>query len=196
MAMAMTSGLVWFPLALPRAFGIEPATVGVGLGAAVTIATLIGVFLPGLALKFGGRFGVSSPIRAAALFAGITPLPAAFLPFVASPFQAYAIAALQGAAGVACSALMPGILQDIAPAHLRSRVLSLLGIVNALALAGSPLAIGALSGMLAGSRGLLYSIAFVSVLSLVGAAVLIWLARNPYAVTARAVRGEISGEAA
>lgn len=187
MAMAMTAGLVWFPLALPRAFGIDPATIGVGLGTAITVATLIGVFLPGLALKFGGRFGVSSPIRAAALFAGMAPLPAAFLPFVTSPLQAYTVAALQGAAGIACSALMPGILQDIAPAHLRSRVLSLLGIVNALALAGSPLAIGAISGLLTSPRGLLYAIALVSVPSLVVAAVLIWLARNPYAVTARAV---------
>lgn len=193
MAMAMTSGLVWFPLALPRAFGIDPATVGVGLGTAVTAATLIGVLLPGLALKLGGRFGGLPPIRAAALFAWLTPLPAVFLPFVTSPFQAYMVAAFQGAAGVACSALMPGILQDLAPAHLRSRVLSLLGIVNALALAGSPLAIGALSGMLAGPRGLLYSIALVSVPSLIAAAVLIGLARHPYAGTARAIRSEFSG---
>lgn len=196
MAVAMTSGLVWFPLALPRAFGIDPATVGVGLGTAVTVATLAGVFLPGLALKLGARAGGLAPIRAAGWFVWATPIPAAFLPFVTSPFQAYTVAALQGAAGVAGSALMPGIIQDLAPAHLRSRVLSLLGIVNALALAASPLAIGAISGLIVGPRGLLYSVALVSVPSLIAAAVLISLAKGPYAATVRALRPHNPGEEA
>lgn len=194
MAIAMTSGLVWFPIALPRAFGIDPATVGVGLGTAVTVATLIGVFLPGLALKLGARAGQMPPIRAAGFFIWLTPLPAAFLPFVTSPFQAYTVAALQGAMGVAGSALMPGIIQDLAPAALRSRVLALLGIVNALALAASPLMIGTISGWIAGPRNMLYSIAIVSIPSLIAAAVLISLARRPYAATVRAIGSYLSGE--
>lgn len=194
MAIAMTAGLTWFPLALPRAFGIDPATVGVGLGTAVTAATLIGVFLPGTALKLGRRAGGLVPIKAASIFFWIAPLPALFLPFVTSPFQAYAVAALQGAMGVAGSALMPGVLQDLAPSHLRSRVLALLGIVNALALAVSPLAIGVISGLIVGPRGMLYSIAIVSVPSLIAAAVLISLAQRPYAATVRSIGSRISGE--
>ncbi|MFA6117067.1 MAG: MFS transporter [Sphingomonas sp.] len=196
MAVAMTSGLNWFPLALPRAFGIDPATVGVGLGTAVTAATLIGVFLPGIALKLGQRAGGLPPIRVAGFFFWLAPLPAAFLPFATSPFQAYTIAALQGAMGVAGSALMPGVIQDLAPAHLRSRVLALLGIVNALALAASPLAIGLISGLIVGPRGMLYSIAIVSLPSLVAAAALLSLAQRPYAVTVRIVRSQLSGEEA
>ncbi|WP_447752699.1 MFS transporter [Sphingopyxis fribergensis] len=196
MAVAMTSGLTWFPIALPRAFGIDPATVGVGLGTAVTAATLIGVFLPGIALKLGQRMGGLPPIRVAGFFVWLAPLPAAFLPFVASPFQAYAVAALQGAMGVAGSALMPGVIQDLAPSHLRSRVLALLGIVNALALAASPLAIGMMSGWIAGPRGMLYSIAIVSIPSLVAAAVLITLAQRPYGATVAAIRSEFPGDEA
>jgi MFS family permease len=190
MAVAMTSGLIWFPIALPRAFGIDPATVGVGLGTAITAATLIGVFLPGIGLKLGQR----PPIKVASFFVWLAPLPALFLPFVTSPFQAYSVAALQGAMGVAGSALMPGIIQDLAPPHLRSRILALLGIVNALALAVSPLAIGMISGLIAGPRGMLYSIAIVSIPSLVAAAVLISLAQRPYAATVRNVRSQFPGE--
>jgi MFS family permease len=193
MAVAMASGLTWFPLALPRAFGIEPATVGVGLGTAVTVATLIGVFLPGIGLKLG-RY--AAPIRVASFFVWMTPLAAAFLPFTTSPFQAYVVAAFQAAMGIAGSALMPGIIQDLAPAHLRSRVLALLGIVNALALAASPLAIGLISGVIAGPRGMLYSITVVSVPSLLAAAILISLAHRPYAVTVRTLRSRPLGESA
>lgn len=193
MAVAMTSALVWFPIALPRAFGIDPATVGVGLGTAVTAATLIGVFLPGIALEFGRRGGLT-PIKATSFFLWLTPLPASFLPFVTSPFQAYTVAALQGAMGVAGSALMPGIFQDLAPSALRARVMTLLGIANALALAASPLAVGMISSLMAGPRGMLYSIAIVSIPSLVAAAVLMSLAQRPYAGTVRAVRSRIPGE--
>ncbi len=193
MAVAMTSGLIWFPIALPRAFGIDPATVGVGLGTAITAATLIGVFLPGIGLKLGRRLGGLPPIKVASVFVWLTPLPALFLPFVTSPFQAYTVAALQGAMGVAGSALMPGVIQDLAPPPLRSRILSLLGIVNALALAASPLAIGLISGQIAGPRGMLYSIAIVSIPALIASAVLISLAQRPYAATVRAVRSQFSG---
>ena len=196
MAVAMTSGLIWFPIALPRAFGIAPATVGVGLGTAITAATLIGVFLPGIGLKLGQRAGGLPPIKVASFFVWLAPLPALFLPFVTSPFQAYTVAALQGAMGVAGSALMPGIIQDLAPSHLRSRILALLGIVNALALAASPLAIGLISGLIAGPRGMLYSIAIVSIPSLAAAAVLISLAQRPYAATVRTVRSQFPGEEA
>src|SRR3546814_1206315 len=95
------------------------------------------------------------------IFVALTPLPAALLPLTTSPFQAYCIAAFQGALGVAASSLMPGVLQSLAPPAFRSRVLALLGIVNALALAASPLAIGAISGLISGPRGMLLEIPIV-----------------------------------
>lgn len=190
MAVAMTSGLIWFPLALPRAFGIDPTTVGVGLGTAITIATLVGVVLAPVTLKIRSSRDDLEPIRVARIFVALTPLPAALLPFTTSPFQAYCVAALQGTMGVAASSLMPGVLQNLAPAHLRSRVLALLGIVNALALAVSPLAIGAISGSIAGPRGMLLAITIVSLPALIASAVLIALAPRPYAATIRAIRAQ------
>src|SRR3546814_1417731 len=58
----LSSSLTWFPLALPRAFGIDPATVGIALGTAITVATLIGVFLPGIVLKLWRRPAQEKPL--------------------------------------------------------------------------------------------------------------------------------------
>jgi MFS family permease len=195
-AVAMTSCLIWFPLALPRAFGIDPTTVGVGLGTVITIATLIGIFLPPIALKIGRGVANLEPIRLARIFILMAPLPALFLPFAASPFQAYVIAAILGATGVAASSLMPGLLQDLAPPHLRSRVLAILGITNGLALAVSPIAIGTMSSLITGPHGMLQAIAIVCVPALIGSAILISLAPRHYAATIRSIRSQLSGEKA
>lgn len=194
MAVAMTSGVMWFPIALPRAFGIDPATVGVGLGTAITAATLVGVLLAPALLRLRRGDAELDPLRVAAIFVALTPLPAALLPFTTSPLQAYLVAGVQGALGIAASSLMPGVLQNLAPPPLRSRVLALLGIVNALALAASPLAIGALSGLIEGPRGMLQAIAVVSLPSLILSAVLMMLAPAPYAATLRAIRPRPSQE--
>lgn len=192
MAVAMTSGVMWFPLALPRAFGINPATVGLGLGTAITVATLVGVLVAPLTLRLRRGDADLDPVKVAAIFVALTPLPAAVLPFTTSAFQAYCIAGAQGALGIAASSLMPGLLQNLAPAHLRSRVLALLGIVNALALAVSPLAIGAISGTIEGPRGMLNAITIVSLPSLIASAILMALAPRPYAATLRAIRPGLS----
>lgn len=91
---------------------------------------------------------------------------------------------------------MPGIFQDLAPVSLRARVLTLLGIVNALALAVSQLAVGMISGLMSGPRGMLYSISIASIPSLIAAAVLMSLAHRPYAATVRAVHSQFPGEKA
>lgn len=194
MAVAMTSGVMWFPVALPRAFGIDPASVGVGQGTAITVATLVGVLLAPALLRLRRGDAELDPLRVAAIFVALTPLPAALLPFTATPLQAYLVAGVQGALGIAASSLMPGVLQNLAPPPLRSRVLALLGIVNALALAASPLAIGALSGLLEGPRGMLQAIAIVSLPSLILSALLMMLAPAPYAATLRAIRPRPSQE--
>ena len=71
MAVAMTSGLMWFPLALPRAFGIDPATVGVGLGTAITVATLVGVVLAPLTLRLRRADAGLGPVRVAVIFVAL-----------------------------------------------------------------------------------------------------------------------------
>ncbi|HWE44570.1 MAG TPA: MFS transporter [Caulobacteraceae bacterium] len=188
MAVCMTSALIWFPLALPRIFHIDPTTVGGRLGTVIAIATLVGVLLPVIVLTVRRRAVERHSLALASAFIWLTPLPMAALPFVRTPFEAYVIAAIVGAMGVAASSLMPGVLQNLAPLQLRSRVLAILGIANALALAISPMAIGALSGLFAGPRGILQAIAVVSVPALAASALLAALAVRPYAKTVEALQ--------
>jgi MFS family permease len=191
MNIPLSSSLTWFPLALPRAFGVDPATIGVALGTAITIATLIGVFLPGLALKFWRGPAEHKPLTLVAVFTGLAAVPTPFLPFATTPFQAYGIATIQGALGIAACALMPGLLQDLAPGHLRARVLAALTIASPLALAISPMAIGAAASVIGGPRDILVAMTIVNLPSLIAAAVLISFARRPYAATVEAIQAHV-----
>jgi len=184
----LSSSLTWFPLALPRAFGINPASVGVALGTAITVATLIGICLPALVLKLWRGSADQKPLRAFAIFTGLAALPTALLPFATSAFQAYAVATFQGALGIAACALTPGLLQDLAPKHLRARILAALTIATPLALAASPMAIGAVASLIAGPRNILLAMTIVNLPSLIASAALISLARKPYAGTVQAIQ--------
>jgi len=194
MNIPLSSSLTWFPLALPRAFGADPTTIGVALGTAITIAALVGVILPGIVLKLWRRPVAEKPLRIVAMFTALAAVPTIFLPFATTPFQAYAVATTQGALGIAACALMPGLLQDLAPPHLRARVLAALTIATPLALAASPIAIGMVSSMIAGPRDILQAMTIVNLPSLIAAAVLISFARKPYASTVRAIRLHFSEE--
>lgn len=187
MNVPLTASLTWFPLALPRAFGIDPSAIGVALGSAIAVATLIGVILPAIALQLWR----GSALTTAQAFIALAAVPAAFLPFVTSPFQAYAVATIVGAMGVAASALIPGLLQDLAPPHLRARVLAILSIAAALALAASPMAIGIISSQIVGPRSILQAITIVSVPCLVAAAILMAFAKRPHAATVRANQSQL-----
>jgi MFS family permease len=196
MNIPLASSLTWFPLALPRAFGVDPTTIGVALGTAITIATLIGVFLPGIVLKLWRRPVAEKPLRAVAIFMGLAAVPTVFLPFTTTAFQAYAVATIQGALGIAACALMPGLLQDLAPPHLRARVLAALTIAAPFALAASPMAIGTASSLIGGPRNILVAMTIVNLPSLITAAILISFARGPYAATVRAIQLGFSREQA
>src|SRR3546814_1740108 len=113
----LSSSLTWIPLALPRAFGIDPATGGIALGPAITVATLIGVFLPVIVLKLWRRPAQEKPLRAVAIFTALAAVSDLFLTFASTAFQAYAIATVQGALGIAAYALIPGLFQDLALPH-------------------------------------------------------------------------------
>src|SRR3546814_12053597 len=87
---------------------------------------------------------------------------------------------------------MPGLLQDLAPPHLRARVLAALTIAAPFALAISPMATGLMSSLIDRPRDILLAMTIVNLPSLTGAAILISLARQPYASTVRPIRLQFS----
>lgn len=159
----LMSASVWLPIAVPRLFGVPSSSVGLSMGIALGAGTIVGILLPAIGMKLGRRETLPSPLRLAGLFTGAAAIPGALIFLSNAPWHAYLAAGVQLCAGVATAALMPGLLQDIAPVHLRARMLSVLGIVTAIAQGLSPLLVGWLSGQLSGPRGIFDAMAGVAV---------------------------------
>jgi MFS family permease len=159
----LMSASVWLPIAVPRLFGVPSSSVGLSMGIALGVGTVVGILLPAIGMKMGRRDIRVSPLRLAGMFTGLAAIPGGLIFLSNVPWHAYLAAGAQLCAGVATAALMPGLLQNIAPVRLRARMLSVLGIVTAIAQGLSPLLVGWLSGQFSGPRGIFHAMAGVAV---------------------------------
>lgn len=189
-SLPLSSGFNWFSIAMPRIFGTEVSSVGPQLGAATAVGIAIGLLLPPLGARFMPGEPRLRPLNLARIFFLAATAPTLFVLVATTPGQIYAATAAQYALGIATGALMPGVIQQIAPARLRARMLALLGIVGAVASGSAPMLVGALSGLFPDARGILAAITIVSLPGWVIAAVLISLARKPLLITMDAVKRE------
>jgi MFS family permease len=153
----------WLPIAMTRIYEMAPAMVGVQLGSVAALASIAGVLLPGLGSLLLTGTSEIKPIRLALIFASCGLIPSLLLLIATSPMQIYVVVGAQFAFGLAIGALMPGVLQTLAPPDLRSRLLAGQGVVASVATGTAPILVGALSGLLPSSRGILTAITIVSV---------------------------------
>jgi MFS family permease len=192
----IASTLVWLPTALPRILETDPATVSLQLGMAIGPASLVGVGISAVCVKFWrGDRSVMAP-RIAAMAFLVAAAPTTLLPFVASIWQALGLIALQFAAGLAAASVLPSIIQDISPPHLRARNFGVMTVVALVPQGLSPLVIGGLSEMLGGSHGLISAIAIVGAPAWLLAAVLIWRSETVFRRTVAEVQSDSSALAA
>jgi MFS family permease len=122
------------------------------------------------------------------MFALLGVLPAVLELFVRTPWQLLALASAQYALGVATAAGLPTAVQDISPPSLRSRILSLVTIVTAIAGALSSLLVGGLSGLFVESRGILIALTLVGLPGWLLSVTLFTLASRSFAETVREIR--------
>jgi MFS family permease len=191
----MGSAFTWLPVIMPRVFKTDVTQIGVQLGIALGSATLVGLLLPALFGRFMGRASPVKPLRMAAIFliAGISPTVMMLVAW--APWQVYVAAAAQMALVLAAAALIPGMLQQISPPRLRSRLLAMQSIVTVLPQGLSPLLVGVVSGMIPGRRGLLTAVGLVSLPGWILAAFLMWRARHSFLTTAAQVKAREEAEA-
>lgn len=185
----LNSTFVWLPVAMPRIFGTEPATVGLQMGVAVGMGTIFGLLLPAIGSKLVPN---ASPLRSLTLarfFVLTATAPTVALSLPLGQIAIYAAAGAQLMLALATAALMPGILQSISPDALRARILAFLGIVGGVATGLSPLLVGALSTVLEGPRGIMTALVLVGVPGWLASFVLLTLVRTPYMTTIRAREG-------
>lgn len=179
----------WLPVAMPRAFeGIDASSVGVQLGIAMGIGSIIGLIMAPLGMKILGGDPDLKPMRMARFCLTVASLPTLSILFASEPWQIYAAVGAQIALLLATGALMPGVLQQLSPPHLRSRLLSLLGICGAIAGGLAPMIVGAMSSMLDAERGLLTAMVIIGLPAWIAAAILMSMARRPFTATLAALR--------
>lgn len=178
----------WLPVAVFRAFGMPPAQAGVQMGAAMGIASLVGVGLPSVTLRLLGASKGTPSLRLARMLVALAILPTVALPFASTASMVFVAAACQLSLYIAIAALMPGLVQDLSPTPLRSRILSLVGIVLALGHAIAPMLVGAISGAIGASFSVLFALAVVGLLGTVITVICFTLAMKPVAATIAQVR--------
>ncbi|MGL3821767.1 MFS transporter [Sphingopyxis sp. R3-92] len=180
----------WLPVAMPRAFeGIDASSVGVQLGIAMGIGSITGLIMAPIGIKLLRGDPDLKPLRTARFYLTVAILPTFLILFALEPWQIYAAVGVQVALLLATGALMPGVLQQLSPPHLRSRLLSLLGIAAAISGGLAPMMVGAMSGLLDPNRGLITAMVIVGLPAWIVAAILMSMARRPLIKTIAAIRG-------
>lgn len=183
-SLPLSAALAWMPVAMPRAFpSVEASSVGLHMGIAIGIGSLVGLIMPVIGIKLLRGDANLKPFQLARTFLAVAAIPSPILLIASEPWQIHASIGIQIACLLATGALMPGVLQQLSPANLRSRLLSLLGICTAISGGLAPMAIGAMSDFLVGSHGLLTAMFLIGLPFWVIAAVLISMARRPFVMT-------------
>jgi MFS family permease len=167
----------WVPVILQRLFGEQPAQIGQSLAPVMISASLAGVAFSWIgvkALRF--RLGDHAPMTVAQLGLLMGLLASFALPFVQSPFQLYTVIGIKGMFTTMAMSLSPAVLQLLAPAHMRGRVVAIGGMITVIFNSIMPPAIGFLSDTLFhGSSGILQAMSVVIIPALlVGLLFLRW----------------------
>lgn len=154
LSLGVEASINWTPVVASREFGIDPAEVGVRLGASALTGISLGFVIAQVAIRrYATRIGAALPLRVC-LVGGIAACGAAVLfLLVESPNALYAIVCVQLAALMAGTLMAPTAVQDLAPPSLRSRVAGLAITSSVLFKALSPLLVGPLSDALGDSAG-------------------------------------------
>jgi MFS family permease len=179
----------WLPVALIRTFHAAPASVGVNYGLIFMAGAVVGMLAATAITPYWRRIaGTALVLRAITFAAAGAAVPAFLLGFAANIWQAYALFFCLSAIFVSGTSLMPGMMQDIAPPALRSRVIAV-GFVGVAAVGAiSPALVGFISDRVSSNpRGLMWAIAATAPAGFLVCAALSRLLEGPYRRTVAAV---------
>ena len=192
--LAIAPAAVWLPVAIMRQFGTTPAETGAAFGTASIIGAGLGVAFASVILpKLQARFGADLPMGVVSISCLISVACALAMAAATSPLQIYLIFGFQIASMMTSQVLLPTVLQDFAPAELRGRFVSLLGVVGVIGIAIGPPLVGWISDQFGTRReGLMLSIVGMAGVGMLVSAALFWAARKPYARAVAAALGTIT----
>jgi MFS family permease len=180
----------WIPVALTRIWGLSPTQDGLGMGIATAAGTVVGTLAAWVLMRrFGSSWGPAAPLRLG-VYAMLVVAPTLILSALAvSPWQLLALVGCQFAAGTVVGALLPNMLQDMAPAPLRGRIFAIYAVLSTPTSGLSIIAVGGLSDVLrTGPRDVLFAIAIAGIPAWILGAVLLHFAQRPFKRTVEIVR--------
>ena len=136
----------WIPIVAARQFGIQPAQLGQGIGIAVMAGTLVGGVLGVKAMRLARRrVGLAAPVRVLVLGYGAAALISIGLLFVRSATDVFVLLSMLLVPLICGAVVLPNVLQEVAPPHLRARVIGVLSMGTLPFAVLGPLAIGVIS---------------------------------------------------
>lgn len=165
----------WIPIVAARQFGIQPAALGQGIGIAVMAGTIVGGVLGVKAMRVARRrVGLAAPVRVLVIGYCTAALISIGLLFVRSANDVFLLLGLLLVPLICGAVVLPNVLQEVAPAHLRARVIGLLSMATLPFAVLGPMAIGVISDAVKGTaNGLAMAIVAATVTGcLAGAALL------------------------
>jgi MFS family permease len=161
---AFDAGFTWLPVVLVRLFGVSPANAGIALGLLLAVSTVAGVAIAGWTMRFYlPKYGKAAPLRICVI---VMLFGLAFSPLMLLAKTDVEIIVLYGilaVGGVTAGALIPNLIQDLAPPNLRARISAIYGMIVGLIAGASGMIVGIISDHLHNEpKALLLSIVIVS----------------------------------
>jgi MFS family permease len=189
-SIGMSSIGTWLPIMAAREYGVTPAQMGQGMGIAFLCGTVIGGLLGVAAMRFvQPRMGPAAALRIIMLGNLTAALLSTLLLFTRSATDAFALLALLVVPLISGAVLLPNVLQDAAPPHLRARTIALLSMAGLPFGVLGPLLVGMLSDALKSvPNGLAMSIVAATLIGGVLGAMVLRATEGPFVRLMRAAR--------
>ncbi|MBB1602025.1 MFS transporter [Variovorax sp. UMC13] len=189
-SIGMSSIGTWLPIMAAREYGITPAQMGQGMGIAFLCGTVIGGLLGVVAMRYvQPRMGPAAALRIIMLGNLTAALLSSLLLFTRSATDAFALLALLVVPLISGAVLLPNVLQDAAPPHLRARTIAMLSVAGLPFGVVGPLVVGMLSDALKSvPNGLAMSIVAATLIGGVLGAMVLRATEGPFVRLMRAAR--------
>jgi hypothetical protein len=180
----------WIPILPARRFGVGAADLGQHVGVAFLIGTVVGVIVGATAMRLAQRFvGAAAALRLlrfANLSVAVLSIP---LLFVRSANDIYALLALLVVPLISTMVILPNLMQEVCPVHLRARVISAFTVASLPFTIVGPLLMGAASeAMKASANGLAQAIVGVALVFGIGGALVLRFNEKPFLRLLQSVR--------
>lgn len=180
----------FIPVVATRQMGVTPLELGNAMGIATFVSALVGLLIANVGLKwFSPRLGPRLTIWTLAFAALASGVFGAALYLAQTPTQLFTLMALHHTFLMAGTMVFPTALQEMTPAPLRARLISLIIMFNIVLGSLSPAVVGAISDALKPrADGLMLAMTATSATALLIAALLMALCGRGYLQTTQAAR--------